>query len=96
MLLKTVEFNEKNFYYDAHSKDCNLMYLRQVENHLRDILEARGYVYLNQICEYLGDAWDPGNDNPCIRRDGCHEDQLRFEIKSFDDGSFLVYIMNNE
>lgn len=96
MLLRTVEFNEKSINWDDFSKENNLLFLRYVEQHLRDILNLRGYVYLNQICEYLGVGWDPGCVNTCIRVDKLHNDTLWFELIQFDDGTYLVYIMNNE
>lgn len=95
MLLKTVEYNERNINWNG-SREYDLMFLRHVENYFQRLLQIRGYVYLNQICEYLGAEWDPGNDNPCIRCDDYHAGEIRFDILPLSDGSYFVYIMNGE
>lgn len=41
----------------------NLMFLRATENHLKDLLNSRGYIYTNQIYEALGIKWNPKNEN---------------------------------
>jgi hypothetical protein len=36
---------------------------------MQDVLKSRGYIYLNQIYEILGIAWDPKQDNHCYTQD---------------------------
>ena len=95
MLLKTIEFDEKNIYW-TNSKDYNCMFLRQMENHIKDVLSNRGYIYLNQICEILGDDWDPDIVNQCLRCNEFIKDKVWFEYSWFDDNSCFVYIMHND
>lgn len=92
MMYKSITFDETNVNW-SNSKEENLMFLKYSEMHIRDLLINRGYVYLNQICEYLGEGWDPDNYNTCFRYDGYIKDLIWFEIKPLDDVNYIVHIM---
>ena len=55
-------FDKENVNWE-NDEGHNLMFLRTAENHLKDLLNSRGYVYTNQIYEVLGIKWDPRNEN---------------------------------
>ena len=94
MLLKTITFDERNINW-SNSEEGNLLFLKYMEMHINSILTNRGYVYLNQICEWLGDGWDPDYNNPCLRNNGFFKDGIFFEILPSDNGSLTVNIMCN-
>ena len=47
----------------------NHMFIKEQEGYFTSLLNNRGYIYLNQICEYLGVGWKPRSDNPCFVSD---------------------------
>lgn len=95
MIYKTIIFDEKNVNW-TNCQEENLMFLKYSEQHIRDILNYRGYVYLNQICEYLGDGWDPDIYNPCFRHNDSVNDEIQFELKPLDKVSYTVYIIRKD
>lgn len=94
MMYKSITFDKRNAYW-TNNRECNLMFLKQVENHIEDLLNNRGYVYLNQICEALGAGWDSYIHNPCFRRNEYIHDKIRFELKECADESYIVNIHCN-
>lgn len=47
-----------------HSDEgLNLAFLYSSEVYLNELINARGYLYLNQIYEHLGIKWDTQNKN---------------------------------
>ena len=57
--------------------------------HLLDLLEARGYLYLNQIYEEFGVLWDPAIENTMWEWDALNP--IRYEIET-DESSNKIYI----
>lgn len=92
MLLKTIKFDEKNPNWSKDGK-YNALLLRLLEEHLNDTVRHRGYIYLNQICELLGDEWNPDDENPCIKHDGVDRIAfIQFGVFHESDNSLLVQI----
>ena len=54
---------KKSYFYDEGDEVYNKMFLKAEENLLNDLLNTRGYLYLNQIYEELGIKWDPSKEN---------------------------------
>ena len=92
MMYKSITFDERNVNW-TNSKEENLMFLRYSEYHIRDLLSSRGYMYLNQICEFLGDGWDPDCYNHCFRHNDLRKDKIWFEFKPLGRVSYVVHIM---
>lgn len=53
---------EESIFYDEDA-EYNKMFLRSTENHLNSLLKIRGYLYKNQIYEFLGIRWNPSWEN---------------------------------
>lgn len=83
-------FNQDTSYYAELDEMFNRIFVREQEDYLNTVLKARGYVYLNQIYEVLGFAWDPKQENKCyIYEQG---DQIDFGTVSTRNGLELMYI----
>lgn len=66
--MKTIIFDE-NSYKWSRNLDANSGLLDQLLTWLGHSLNAYGYLYLNQIYETLGVAWNPDNENICYRKE---------------------------
>ena len=62
----TIYFDEKCLHWCYDNKG-NEHFLNLQTDYIMGLARHRGYVYLNQIYELLGIAWDPNQDNPCLR-----------------------------
>lgn len=92
MLLKTIVFDWNNPNW-VQNKSYNHEFLYIAEKHLDSCIRHRGYVYLNQVCEYLGAGWDPDDENPCIRNDGIDRPMfIQFELFDRPHESYLIHI----
>lgn len=93
MLLGTIIFDEKSKFW-SNDLERNYRFISHVECLIRDLLNTRGYVYLNQIYELLGKKWDPDRYNLLILSD--NEEQFRyveFELFLRYDGACLINIL---
>lgn len=61
-----IKFDSKNYNWKS-DQECNRMFLHITEQHINDVIRARGYIYLNQIYEELGCEWNPDDRNVCVR-----------------------------
>ena len=94
MLLKTFMFDEESFNWRA-DQNWNLSFLRMIENHVNETIRHRGYIYLNQIYEHLGVAWNPQDDNLCVINDNLKRlTFIEFELFKKPNNSFLVGIIS--
>lgn len=63
----------KTIYFDSTSSEyrknweCNRLFLWGQMHYFKDMVKYRGYLYLNQIYENLGIAWNPNEENICYR-----------------------------
>lgn len=73
----------------TNNMEVNKYHLNATMNFLSDIFNYRGYIYLNQVYEYLGAAWNPDFENICYRSDGTG---LPYEIKHIEDADFMITI----
>ena len=62
---KYIYFNDKNFCWSPSYK-VNKCFIEATINYLRDLIQHRGYLYLNDIYETFGATWDPQEDNPAL------------------------------
>lgn len=70
-----------------HNKYC----LKDMCQHLTNVLKWRGYVYLNQVYEHVGVSWNPDDDNPVFRHEPCGSDPLPvYNIEEGFDGYVLT------
>ena len=93
MLLTTVTFNAECPCW-GNDFDYNFMFLRCMENHINDAIRARGYIYLNEIYERLGVAWNPKDENKCIVFESPDRAPfIEFEVASrMPDETLVVHI----
>ena len=86
--MKTLVFDENCIGW-TRNFDINREFLKRIRSSLNEALINRGYVYLNQIYEYLYLAWNPDDENICYRKENGFID-MRF--KPMDNGAILVEI----
>lgn len=80
-----IKFNERtSVEFEKGNKQFNRLFLITQMRYLNDLLKARGYVYMNNIYENLGLAWNPFWENSCIIIDDCK--CIKFDIRSVKDG----------
>ena len=86
--MKTIVFNESCPGW-SKSSDRNIIYLNLQREYLNDKLMYRGYLYLSEIYESLGVAWNPKDDNICYTTD---DGPIEMQFESMGDGNYLVKI----
>lgn len=92
MLLKQITFDEKAYYW-TKNRETNIEFLRITERYLNESIRQGGYIYLNRIYENLGVAWNPDDENPCIRNDGVDRIYfIQFEIFDKPNNSLEILI----
>ena len=69
----------------------NRILLKSNELYLNNLLKYRGYLYMNQIYEHLGIAWDANCRNSCIKYD--KNKFLALKLDSKRNNEFLVTIL---
>jgi len=63
----------KTIYFDSTSSEwrknweSNRLFLWAAMHYFKDMVKYRGYLYLNQIYEYIGMTWNPNDENVCYR-----------------------------
>ena len=88
----TITFDRKSNLWTS-DQQFNTMALLKLEQIINDIIRRKGYMYLNQIYEYLGVEWNPTRDNVCfIKGSKKQRIYVEFELFNMPDGSILVYI----
>ena len=96
MLLKTIYFDSKNPNWND-DRELNYMFLCMQERYINDIINVRGYIYLNQIHELLGIKWDTNDENLCIKNNGkIRFRYIDFEIFNEPDNSVTVLIYRHD
>lgn len=63
--MKTIIFDNKSFMWnDNYERNCYIIV--SINQLLCGLFDARGYIYLNDIYERFGVAWDPHEVNECF------------------------------
>ena len=74
-----IEFNRDSFSFNQVNMENNRRYVQYQAMMLKDAAELKGYMYLSQIYEAFGVAWNPHAENLVwIKDENWHID---FEIK---------------
>lgn len=68
----------------TRNREFNLAYIYHIQNHINDVLRAKGYVYLNFIYEHLGAEWSPLWENTCYIYDKNDPRLITFDVNEFD------------
>lgn len=89
---RTVLFNPETSVITSLNRDYNLMSLRQANNYINDLLQARGYIYMDRIYDILGLAWNPKETNECFKYEEVKCIELVAHIDSGDEFGFMVTI----
>lgn len=58
---------------------------RQIE-YFTEKLRYKGYLYLNEVYEAFGAAWNPENENVCFR----NADEFLVAIEKISDGGYII------
>lgn len=94
MLLKSILFGRENPKWFYNDDRTNLINLRMMEGHINAIIHKRGYIYLNQICEFLGEKWDMDWKNTCVKNSDEHRlKYIEFEVLPQPFNEYLVNIL---
>lgn len=64
--MKVIHFNSSSIAWSKDMTNNRYFVLTQLE-YLQRRLQARGYIYLSEVYEAFGAAWDPDNVNVCYR-----------------------------
>lgn len=64
--MKTIVF-DSNASYWSKNLEMNRTYLNLQRYYLKDRLIYKGYLYLNEIYDTFGVAWNPDDENVCYR-----------------------------
>lgn len=73
-------------------EERNLMFIRQQEIWLNDLLRRKGYVYLNEIYEAFGVKWNPKDRNDCLVYTGA--EYLEFDISNAADENSISIVVS--
>ena len=64
-MMKTIIFDSKSFNW-SDNYETNKCIIEGTVQLLYDLFDVRGYMYLNDIYERFGVAWDPHEANECF------------------------------
>ena len=87
----TITFDRKSNLWST-DQCFNITTLLRMEQIVNDIIGRKGYVYLNQLYEWLGIEWNPTHENVCFIKDKSRLRYIEFETFNKSDGSILIYI----
>ena len=69
-------------------KEVNCHFLMRQMDYFKELLLARGYLYINTIYETLGAEWNPDNENICIGS----VDKFTYELVPTIGSDYLIKI----
>ena len=87
----SLTFNRDTSINATEDREWNTLFLKSNIVYMQDLLKIRGYIYFNQICEILGIAWDPKQNNYCFLQDD--DNTVEFSIIF---GTELTVIINHK
>jgi hypothetical protein len=77
------------------NREFKIAYIRHVEQYINDLLERKGYVYLNTIYENLGIEWDPFLENTVYIYDRENPRLIMFDVNEFEvDEDLIITILH--
>lgn len=71
------------------NREFNLAYIKRVELYINEVLERKGYVYLNTIYENLGFEWNPLWENTVYIYDKENPRWIMFDVNEFEVDEYL-------
>lgn len=87
--MKTIIVDRMNPMWNIDQKLVEYTF-RHIFEYCKDILKYRGYIYLNQIYEQLGAAWNPDDENICYRKD---DKPIEFDLEAIGSNVYCVHII---
>ena len=75
--IKPIKFGPRSFYW-TDDVDHNKSFIDSNKKYLEAIYDTKGYIYLSEIYDSFGVAWDPEDENIC------------WNNKQFDKMAFVV------
>lgn len=88
--MKTIIFDEKSPAYIASRQSMNQRFLEIQTDFLKDRCFYREHLYLNEVCDALGIARVPDEENVCYRE---NEGGISFELEPKEDGTYLIRVI---
>ena len=85
--MKTIIFDQNSVGWCKYD-NRNRRFLECQFSYLKELLALRGYLYLSQVYETLGAAWNPDDENVCYRKD----DRFNVEILPAENGTYMITI----
>lgn len=86
--MKTILF-DKNSAGWTNNQDSNKMFLKTQIVYLKIKCTAKGYIYLNEVYETFGSAWNPDEENVCYRH---NRGGIELEFEPIENEAYLIYI----
>lgn len=87
--MKTIIFDETSSVYNPIDQSSNQWFLDMQIAYLKDMCYYREHLYLNEVCDALGIARVPHEENACYRE---NEGGINFKIEPREDGTYLIHI----
>lgn len=89
--MKNIEFLwDKNcINYDENNEEYNRLFIYHVFEYFNNLIDVRGYLYLNAIYEEFGVVWDTDRENLCF------QECVQFKVDKVQDG-FLINVFGLE
>lgn len=87
MKTMVLTFDDSSYFWD---KSLNYMskFIEHLICYLRDKMRHKGYLYLNEICETFGIAWNSNDENVCYKM----EDGLIDIVYTEESNAYKIYI----
>lgn len=85
--MKELYFNSSNFTWENDGVR-NGYWLKLNIDWIRDKLEMRGYIYLNEVYEIFGFPWKPCDENVCYQR----ETGIDITFKPVNETDYVIII----
>ncbi len=89
--MNIIVFDERSYLFESDDR-VNECYLETSMGYMKDIYNTRGYVYLNEIYDHLGIAWNPHDTNTVFIKDDEHELSITFNHGVGSGPKWYVYV----
>jgi len=92
--MKLMIFDKRN--RNWQNEDYNLQFIHHTEMYLNDLIEARGYLYANEVYESLGLKWNPEWENELyLYNEKYRPYVIQFEVFPKGDDGYLIQLLSN-
>ena len=89
--MNIIVFDERSHLF-AKDDRVDEFYLEYTREYMRNTYQLRGYVYLNEIYDHLGVAWNPHDTNTVFIKDDQHDLSINFNHGVGSTSKWYVYV----